>query len=377
MRKRPRHLPDYVTSFTDRHGKVRLRYRRKGFEGGYFKAALGTEAFRVEYRGFDSGKVDTVQQAINRALPGTIDDLVTRYFSVPSRLGPTAATQSKIRAILSRFREEHGHRNVAGVQFEHLDAIVEKWKAKRPSDDGKRTLGGVEAGRKLRKELVRLFDYAIKLRMRPDNPVRQTERIKVAAGQRSKGFHTWSEAEIAQYRAYHKLGSRARLAMELMLWTGQRRIDAIRLGPDDVREGRIAVTQSKTGKDMRLPVAPQLLAAIVAMPPIGEGPFLRSAHGRPMSNPTFGNWFRQRCNDAGLPQCSAHGLRKAMMRRLAELHMGNQSLKSVSGHSQDAEVATYTREVDQARMADHAIALLSEWERGEVVALLPAPEEGE
>ncbi len=137
------------------------------------------------------------------------------------------------------------------------------------------------------------------------------------------------------------------------------------------------VTQSKTGKRLGLPVAPQLLEAIVAMPPLAEGQttFLITEWGKPFANAGFGNWFRDQCDDAGLPQCSAHGLRKAMMRRLAELHMGNQSLKSVSGHSRDEEVANYTREVDQARMAEQAIALLSNWEKGESVAplLLPAP----
>lgn len=369
-----RWLPQYVSVFTDRHGKQHFRYRRKGFEGGYFKSAPGTEEFRTELRAFDKGQTDTVAEAVKRTLPGTIDELVTRYMSVPSRLGPTEATQRKIRAILSNFRASHGHRVTADVQFEHIEAIIEKARAKRPSEDGKRMVGGVEAARKLRKELVRLFDFSIAIRQRQSNPVRQAARVKVAAGERSKGFHTWTEEEIAQYRAFHKLGTKARLAMELMLWTGQRRIDAIRLGLADVRQGRVSLTQSKTGKDMRLPVAPQLLEAIVAMPPRpDDGPFIRTEYGRPFSNGGFGNWFRDRCNDAGLPQCSAHGLRKAIMRRLAELHMGNQSLKSVSGHSRDEEVAGYTREVNQSRMADHAIAMLSNWERGGDAPLLPAP----
>jgi hypothetical protein len=198
-----RWLPDYVTVFTDRHGRQRFRYRRKGFEGGYFKAAPGTEEFRRELKAFESGKIDSAQQAMARTLPGTIDELVTRYMAVPSRLGPTEATQRKIRAVLSNFRAAHAHRIVADVQFEHIEAIVEKAKAKRPSEDGKRTIGGVEAARKLRKELVRLFDFSIAIRQRQSNPVRQAAKVKVAAGERSKGFHTWTEQEIAQYRAHH------------------------------------------------------------------------------------------------------------------------------------------------------------------------------
>jgi len=384
--KRKRWLPDYVTMFTDRHGRARFRYRRKGFEGGYFKSAFGSKEFHAEYAAFGRGEVDTVAQAIERAIPGTIDDLVTRYFAVPSRLGPTAATQSKIRAILSKFRAEHGHRIVADVQFEHIDAIVEKAKAKRPSEDGKRMVGGVEAARKLRKELVRLFAYAKKIRMRPDNPVEDSERIKVAAGERSSGFHTWTEAEIAQFYERHPVGTKARLAMDLMLWTGQRRGDAIKLGKNKLVDGGVLFKQGKGGKVLWLPLAPQLVRSIVAVPKVeGQEAYLVHAYGQPFKNASFGNWFRDRCNEAGLPQCSAHGLRKAMMRRLAELHLGNQSLKAVSGHTRDEEVATYTRDVNQAAMAEHAINLLSQWEEGRDVSntvfldvpALPAPADSE
>lgn len=373
---RKRFLPPYVTEFTDRHGRQRYRFRRKGYESRYIAAQPGTEAFRTAYRACMDAALDPVREAIERTAPGTIDDLVTRYLSVPSRLGPTATTQMKVKAILSRFRTEHGKRTVAGVEFEHIERIVAKRVPK--VQVGKRMEGGVEAARKLRKELVRLFDFAVKLKMRQTNPAREAGKIKVASGERSKGFHTWTEVEIAQYRERHPLGSKARLAMELLLWTGQRRTDAIWLGPKDVRDGRVSVQQSKSGKALRLPLAPQLVEAIVAMPPFGPGQdtFVVNDWGQRFAKASFGNKMRDWCDQAGLPHCTAHGLRKAMMRRLAELHMGNQSLKAVSGHSRDEEVATYTREVDQARMADQAIALLSRWESevGEGVPIaLPAP----
>lgn len=360
---KPRYLPPYVTSFKDRHGGEHLRFRRKGFATAYMKSKVGTEEFRIEYRALMDTPESTTDAAIARCAPGTIDDLVTRYLATPTRLGPTKPTQAKIRAILCRFRETHGSKPVARLNFEHVDIIVASRMEK--VQVGKRMEGGIEAARKLRKELVRLFDFAVKIRMRPDNPVKQADRVKVAAGERSKGFHTWTEDEIAQYRAFHGLGTKARLAMELMLWTGQRRIDAIRMGRQHIQKGRVEFSQSKGGKDLGIPVAPQLLEAIVAMPLESKGHlcFLTTTHGKPFSNPGFGNWFRDQCDSAGLPQCTAHGLRKAMMRRMAELHFGNQSLKSISGHSGDAEVATYTRAVDQRRMADDAIKAIAAWEK--------------
>lgn len=361
-RKRARFLPQYVTVFTDRHGKKRYRYRRAGYAGGYFKADLGTDEFRAEYRDFGESKLEEHPIA-SKWGPGTAGDLVTRYVSVPSRLGPSLTTQAKVRQILDKFRDEHGHRYVADFTFEAIDTIISRKRVKVLG--GKRPEGGIEAARKLRKELMRLFDHAEKIGMRPagSNPVRQSEKIRVAAGERSRGYHTWTEAEIAQYRAKHKLGTNARLAMELMLWTGQRRGDAITIGPDDILNGRVAVIQNKTGKGLTLSLAPQLQAAIDAMTPRpGAKSFLINEWGNPFTNAGFGNKMREWCDGAGLPHCTAHGLRKAMMRRMAELDMANRTLKSVSGHSGDDEVSLYTEAANQARLADEAIALVAKWE---------------
>jgi len=152
--------------------------------------------------------------------------------------------------------------------------------------------------------------------------------------------------------------------MELVLWTDQRGIDAMHLGRQHIRDGRFALSQSKTGRDLRIKVAPQLLQAISAMKAedLGDMCFLVNAFGHPFSRKGFGNKMRQWCDEAGLPHCSAHGLRKATMRRMADLQMGNQSMKSVSGHTKDDEVARYTRDADQMRLADAAITTLSEWE---------------
>ena len=84
---RPRFLPRYVTSFADRHGKIRLRFRRKGFDHYYFKSAVGTEGFRVEYHTcLNPGAGETSSTPITRATPGTIDELVERYYVPPTRL---------------------------------------------------------------------------------------------------------------------------------------------------------------------------------------------------------------------------------------------------------------------------------------------------
>ncbi|WP_031293265.1 tyrosine-type recombinase/integrase [Sphingobium sp. HDIP04] len=361
MRKKRRrrynaHLPEFVSPLTDRHGKVRLRYRRKGYKSHYFKAEIGTPEFLEELRLCNEG---AVQPGEDRTIPGTIAALIASYVSVPSRLGPTEMTQRKIRNILDKFREEYGAAYVRDIRFDHIEEILEKKLERRQV--GKRLEGGPEAAKKLRKELVRLFDFAIKMKIVSENPASQAERVKAKAGT----FHTWTEEEIAQYRAHHDLGTKARLALELILWTAQRKGDAFLLGPADLENDRFGITQGKTGKAMRLSMAPQLRAAIDAMPPEkGDGPYLRTSYGKAFqSAASFGNWFRKQCNDAGLPKrCSAHGLRKAMMRRGAERGLSQQQLKSMSGHSRDEEVRVYTQAANQEVMNAEAVAIIAEWE---------------
>jgi hypothetical protein len=113
---------------------------------------------------------------------------------------------------------------------------------------------------------------------------------------------------------------------------------------------------------LRLSIAPQLAAAIDAMPAGDAMCFLVTEWGKPFSVKGFGGWFREQCDAAGLPRCTAHGLRKATMRRMAELEMPNKTMKSVSGHSKDDEVARYTAAANQERLADSAIKQLSDWE---------------
>jgi integrase len=363
--KSNRFLPEFVSRFKDRHGKERLRFRRKGYPAGYFKAPLGTEAFREEYHAFNNpGAIVAAREAAieARIAPGSVADLQRRYYSVPERLGPTATTQGKVRSVLDRgFFAGRAAHPVASIRFEHIEAIVAKRRTKFKNDEG-RWEGGNEAARKLRKELVRLFDFAMKSEMVQINPAAQSERVKIAPADRSKGFHTWTEPEIAQYRARHPLGTKARLAMELILWTDQRGCDSIHLGRQHIRDGQFHITQSKTGKALIIPIAPQLLAAIAASDALNSMCFLLNEYGKPFTRKGFGNKMRDWCDQAGLAHCTAHGLRKATMRRMAELNLGNQTMKGLSGHSKDDEVALYTAAADQQRMALQAVEHLAAWE---------------
>jgi integrase len=338
-----RWLPVYVTAYQDRHGKTRYRFRRKGFATYPFRSAPGTEPFRIEYAACMAAEPVENGTGVSRAVPGSINDLIARYYGTPAWLGMQPSSKRTYRGIIERFRDAHGDKPVAAVQTRHLDAILGKM-ADRPA-----------AANNLRKVLKRLFAYAVKAGMRPlrDNPADLTDSFKM----RGEGFHTWTEAEIEQFERHWGIETKARLALALMLHTGLRRSDVVRLGPQHVRQGRIRITQTKTGAPVTIPVHSALRAAIDASP-TDRLVFLVTEFGKPFTANGFGNWFRDRCDEAALPQCSAHGLRKAMSRRLAEAGVTNLQGRAVTGHKTDRMFAHYAAEADRSQLADEAMANL-------------------
>jgi integrase len=98
------------------------------------------------------------------------------------------------------------------------------------------------------------------------------------------------------------------------------------------------------------------------MPMTGIETFLVTNYGKPFSPDGLGNKMREWCDQAGLPGCTAHGLRKALARRTADLGATQQQLKAVGTWSNDAEVATYVAGADQARLAENALSKVIEWD---------------
>jgi integrase len=158
------------------------------------------------------------------------------------------------------------------------------------------------------------------------------------------------------------MGTRARLALALLLYTGQRRSDVVRLGRQHIRDGRLVFTQekNKTRNPVRLeiPILPDL-QRIIDAGPIGDLTFLVTEFNGPFTAAGFGNKMRDWCNQAGLPHCSAHGLRKAAAACLAETGATEHEIMAVTGHRTLKEVDRYTRTARQKVLADSAMRKLA------------------
>lgn len=331
----------WVQAFTDRHGKKRHYYRRPGVKKVALPGEPGSKEFMDAYHACEAGAPKR-EIGADRVVPKSFAALVVSYYKSTAFKTLKPNTQAVYRNIIERLRRDYGHLMVHGIKRKHLNAILDKF-ADRPG-----------AQYNVRRVLRLLMAHAHDNDWRTDNPMLGMRRAR----SRSEGFKTWTDEEIAAFEARHPEGSRARLALALLLYTGQRRSDVVRMGRQHIRDGKIHVAQAKSGGRTKLWIRmlPDLVEAL-SWAPKDQLTFLVTAQGAPFTPAGFTNWFRECVREAGLPDhCKPHGLRKAAARRLAEAGCTENEIMAITGHKNHSEVTLYTAAANQERLADEAMS---------------------
>ena len=249
----------FVTRDRDRHGNVRLYFRKPGSPKVRLPGPEGSDAFLAAYADAIAGRL---RPKVKRATKGkgTFEWLVDRYMDSLAWRGLDEKTQIARRGILQRLAREYGDLPFATMKADHVRGLRDRAHTER----------GPHGANNVVKILRGLFKWAIEERIADANPATDVSIISTA----SQGFHSWTLAEVARYERHHPVGTMARLAFDLMLYTGQRRSDAIRLGPNVV-ENRLVLTQHKgrNRKPVRVefPILPAL-AAVSQRPRQGKTP---------------------------------------------------------------------------------------------------------
>jgi integrase len=331
-----RRPPKYCHGFIDRHGRPRFYFRRSGFKQVPLPGLPWSPEFMAAYEQALAGQPTPI--GAGRTIPGTLRALAVSYFASPAFRTNRPSTQKTYRNVIDRLCAEHGDKRAALLQREHVIKLVAA-RAATP-----------RAANKVRGSLRALMQHAVEIGLRADDPTRDVRKIPTS----SDGYHSWTEGEIEQFERRHPVGSRARLAFALLLYTGQRRSDVVRMGHQHISDGVIYVRQAKTGREVWIPIH-EALAPIIAQASTNLT-FLLTDRGKPYTLTGFGNWFHDQCQAAGLRGCSAHGLRKAAARRLAEAGCSTHEIAAITGHASLKEVARYTEAVDRKRLAQSAMA---------------------
>lgn len=339
--------PKYCQGFEDRHGKVRWYYRRPGFARTPLPGLPWTPRFMAAYEAAESGKPLDIGQHLTT--PGTLNALIVSFYRSSDYTGLSQSTKATYRGIIERFRAEHGEKRVTHLQRQHVAKIIAE-KAETPA-----------AANNLLRMIRLLMRHAIDLGWRGDDPTRDVRKVRHKSG----GFKTWEEHHIEAFTNHHRPGSRAHLALSLLLYTGQRRSDVVRMGRQHIRNGVLSIVQQKTGQDVHIPLHPELKVLLNSLP-LDNLTFLVTAYGKPFSPAGFTNWFRSMVEEVtheedglakrSLPDgLSPHGLRKSTCRRLAEAGCTPHEIMAISGHRSLAEVTRYTIEAGRKGLAQRAV----------------------
>jgi integrase len=272
----------------------------------------------------------------SRTVPGTVNAAMIGYFQSSFGSGVAESTKRAFRAILETFRAEHGDKRVAMMHTTALQNIINN---KKPV-----------AQRNFKKAMRGFIHYCISQNLITTNPLANVELARI---KKTGGYHTWTEDEITQFAARHARGTKARLALALLLQTGHARADVARMGRQHVKNGKLSMRRQKTGVQFDIPLLPELVAEM-ALHNSGQLAFLVTDYGQPFTAKGFGNKFREWCDEANLHHCSAHGLRKAAAVRHALNGATAPELMAWFGWKTIGEAQRYIEEANRIKLAESA-----------------------
>lgn len=193
-----------------------------------------------------------------------------------------------------------------------------------------------------------LFKFAVDSTWISENPA---DGVSTSAPE-TDGHHTWTVEEVLKYWEKHPIGTQACLALDLLLFTGLRRGDVVKVGKQHIRDGRLRYRAQKNKVDIDIPLLAPLARSIEATK-TGDLALLCNSRGRPWVKESFGSWFAEQCIAAGVPG-RAHGLRKAGATLAAEGGASSLDLAAMFGWKNPRMADVYTKKANRARLAEHA-----------------------
>lgn len=338
-RPRPPHLHRQVTQ----HGKT-VWYVRVG-KGPRIRirAAFGTPEFDAEYQASIAG-LPARQPSKGSNSAGTLAWFIERYRETSAWTNLSLATRRQRENIFKHVLELAGRQPLAKITTASIMAGRDR---RQDTPDQARHFLDAMRG---------LFRWAVKAKLVASDP---TIGVDNPPRPKTDGFAVWSDDDIAAYEKRWPIGTRQRVWLDVLIYTGLRRGDAVRFGRQHVRNGVGSLKTEKNDTAVTLPILP-VLSKTLEVGPCGDLTFIAGENGRPLTKESFGNLFRRACHAAGLRDRSAHGLRKAAATRAANAGATVAQLEAIFGWNGGTMAALYTRAADRRRLAMEGMHMLAD-----------------
>ena len=336
----PKKRPPYLQRQVTRHGKVVWYVRKRPNPRVRIRGEYGSPEFMEAYLAAVNGQEMPIQK---KASSGSLRWLVEQYCKSSDWLSLSRATRKQKENIFMHILEKAGDKPFKAVTRKVVIA----------SRDARAATPGQAAN--FLKTFRGLFRWAVDAEYVTVNPC---DGVKPPKLKNSDGFVAWTEEDISRYESYWPEGTKERVWLHVLLYTGLRRGDAVRIGKPNVVDGVATIKTEKSGfkTEVTLPILP-ILQKTLDKGPTGETTFICGDQGQSLTKETFGNYFRHACNQAGINK-SAHGVRKISATRAANAGATVAQLKSLFGWEADNMASRYTKTADRRRLAREAITKL-------------------
>ncbi|MHC2090050.1 tyrosine-type recombinase/integrase [Methylobacterium sp. CM6244] len=349
----PKKLPRYCIEDVDRYGKVRIYLRKPGQKKIRLHGTPWAPDFMRAYADALEGVVAAEPARMDEVGPGTWRALCVAYFASSEFAGYDVMTRKRRRSSLeATFAEKpdpKGRATYAEFPVHRMTSAAIRLLRDRKADTP-------EGANNRLKAIRAVFKWANKpdVQAASHDPSKAVQRIQNV----TDGHHTWTEAKVNRFIDKHPIGTKAYLALCLLLYGGGRRSDVVVFGPQHVQveagEKWLTYTQhkgrNKNPMKIQVPILPELDAAIGSSL-IGDKTFLVTSFGKPFTSNGFGNKMKEWCVEAGLPHCSSHGLRKAGATLAAESGATVNQMMAIFGWRTSDMAELYTRKAEQKRLA--------------------------
>ena len=326
----PRKLPPHLYRETTRHDRLVWYVRIGKGPRTRIRAEYGTDEFKAEYHAAITG---TAPQRTSKTKAGTLAWAISLYRQSSAWLALSAATRRQRENIFKKIIASAGESDINDITRKVIVSGRER-RAKTPA-----------AARHFVETMRGLFRWAVDSEIAKSDP---TESVKVAK-KKGEGFAVWTDDDLEVFDRRWPLGTRERVAKDILFYTGLRRGDAATFGRPHVKDGIARLTTEKTGERVTFLIEPELANSLEAGP-IGEMTYIAGEGRRPMKKESFGNWFREACNAAGVKK-SAHGLRKAAATRDANRGWSESELEAKYGWRGGRMASHYTRAMNRDKLA--------------------------
>ena len=272
---------------------------------------------------------------------GSLAEAAVAYKSSHALTLISAKTRDRYRKMLENTIDLYGKAQVAQVERRHVQKDLSRFSGHSHNHH-------LKMWRSFAKHFV--VQYGLQL-----DP---TENIKRAATAKTEGHTPWQKSDVMRFRNHFDLHEPARLAFELLQWTGCRCKDLVRLGRGNItNDGWLHFKQSKTGGPVYVPlyrdlpdfalimsVDNQLCCDAIQAAPKHHVTFMVTAKGASRSESQISSWFSKQAKKAGLAEdLTAHGLRKFRAIQCAEANATAQQMMAWTGHESLSEVQAYIK----------------------------------